>query len=93
MFTWLSNFFNKALKAFKSFVKIAFPIAKQIIIGLLKDIALSIVEELSHSNLSNDEKRKEAFIRIKSKAELKGIEVTSSLINMAIEMAVQYLKK
>lgn len=89
---WLSGMWNNLVKAFKEFIAIALPIAKQIIIGALKDIALEVIEELSDMNLSNEAKRKEAFVRIKDYAIKEGIEAKDSVINLVIEMAVQAIK-
>ena len=89
---WLKSLWSAAIKAFKVFIAAALPMAKQIIIGQLKDIASQAVIELQNSDLTNAEKREEAFNRIKSYAVDKGIEVKDSLINTIIELALQQLK-
>jgi hypothetical protein len=56
------------------------------------DIAMEIVTDLAKSDLSSDDKRKAAFDAIKDKLEAEGKVVGNSLINLAIELAVQRLK-
>ena len=90
---WIKAFFKGFINAFKAFIKAALPLAKQIIIAQLKDIASQAVEELQNTDLTNEEKRKEAFNRIKSYAIATGIEAKSSLINTIIELALQQLKE
>lgn len=55
-------------------------------------LALEIVTELASTDLSNSEKREAAFDEIKDRLGDKAEEVGSSLINLAIEIAVQKLK-
>lgn len=56
------------------------------------EMAMEIVTELSVSDLASEEKRKAAFEQIKDKLEAEGKVVGTSLINLAIELAVQRLK-
>jgi hypothetical protein len=56
------------------------------------DMAMEIVTDLAKSDLSSDEKRSAAFSTIKEKLEAEGKVVGNSLINLAIELAVQRLK-
>ena len=89
---WFKAFFNKAIKAFKQFIDEALPLAYQVIMGQLKDVAFYAVVELSQTNLSNEAKRKEAFKKIKEYAIAHGIDARDSLINALIELAVLKLK-
>jgi len=91
-FGWIAGLFSKFIKAFKSFIDIAFPVVSQIIIGKLKDVALQIVTELAATDLSNEDKRNEAFKRIGEYATAQGLSVKDSLINVIIELAVQAFK-
>lgn len=89
----IKNFFNSALGLFKKFLDQALPPARQIIVGQLHNFALQAIAEVSVLTLTNDEKRNEAFGRIKSYALTNGIMARDSLINLVIEMAVLSLKK
>jgi hypothetical protein len=92
LFSWIKGVFNKFIKAFKEIISEAFPRAKQIVIGQLKDISLSVVKDLATTDLSNDDKRKLAFERIKTSSKKAGIETKDSLINLLIELTVQRIK-
>jgi len=61
----------------------------------LLDIAISVVEEIQKEPevLTNEKKRKLAFKRIKEKLKESEKEAKDSLINLAIELAVNYLKE
>ena len=60
----------------------------------LLDIAIAVVEEIEKDKevLTNEKKRKLAFKRIKEKLKESEKEAKDSLINLAIELAVNYLK-
>ena len=92
LITWIKSFFNEAVAKFKDLFEAAFPIAKQIIIGALMDVALNAVTRLDATTLSNEDKRKEAFNQIKTYATQKGIETKDHLISLALEMAVSALR-
>lgn len=93
IFSSIGNFFKSLFSTliakFKSFIEEALPIAKQIIIAQLQDIALKAVSELSLENLTDEEKRKAAFNTIKEYAIAHTIEAKDSLINTIIELAYQ----
>jgi len=55
-------------------------------------IAIDVVQEVALKDMTSDEKRSEAFEMIKTKLEEQGKEAGTSLINLAIELAVQRLK-
>lgn len=58
----------------------------------LAEVALYAVKTLAESDLSDEEKRDQAVELIKAKLKEKGKEAKDSLINLAIEIAVQKLK-
>lgn len=89
---FFKSMFSGLIRACKAFLDLAIPIATQIIIGQLKDVALRTVNELSNSDLTNEERREEAFYRIKDYAVNTGINAKDSLINTIIELALQTLK-
>ena len=60
---------------------------------VLLPIALGIVKELAeNNNISNSEKREQAFDKLADAAKNEGMNAASSLLNLAIEMAVTNLK-
>lgn len=84
----------------KIMASVVWDFLKPIILEFLKDsgkelanAALEVVTSLSASDITNEEKRAEAFKRITEKLKAKGIEIRDSLINTAIEIAVQKLKQ
>jgi hypothetical protein len=58
---------------------------------LLENV-LYTVKALQETELSNTEKRNEAFYQIKERLKMEGKELTDSMINLLIEFAVQKLK-
>lgn len=60
----------------------------------LLDIALSVVQEIQNDPevLTNEQKRTLAFERIKEKLKEGEKDAKDSLINLAIELAVSYVK-
>jgi hypothetical protein len=89
---WIKGVFNKLVKAFKAFIEAAIPTVTQAIVAELKDYAIDIVTRLATMNLSNEQKRKEAFNAIKQESIARGKTLSSSLINLIIELALQYVK-
>jgi hypothetical protein len=70
-------------------------VTKQVGLSLtvLLPIALGIVKELAENdNISNSEKREQAFDKLADAAKNEGMNAASSLLNLAIEMAVTNLK-
>jgi len=80
------------LRIFKSFIDVALPIVAQVLIAELKDFAINTVGTLQSTNLSNEEKRRQAFEEIKAEAINRGKNLSDSLINVLIELALQYIK-
>lgn len=89
---WFKSFFDKAVAVFKAFLKEVFTEATTKLLAEIQSIALDIVSELASTDLSNEEKRKQAFNKIKQYALEKGIETKDSLINLAIELALTKIK-
>lgn len=86
---WIGSFFKSSLQ---KFIESAFPAGKQIVIDLLKDVALQTVIELQSTDMSNADKRKAAFDRIKVYALGRGIEAKDHVIDLAISTAVSVMK-
>lgn len=72
------------------------PFAKamlEVVVGALAETVIFAVQQVAKvENLTDEEKRKQAFELIKHFAKQKGINVRDSAINLAIELAVQLLK-
>jgi len=92
MFNWLKRLWSRMLRIFKSFIDVALPIVAQVLIAELKDFAINTVGTLQSTNLSNEEKRRQAFEEIKAEAINRGKNLSDSLINVLIELALQYIK-
>jgi hypothetical protein len=92
----MKTLISKILGVSKSFIDFIWPlITKQVgaSLAILLPLALSIVKELANNNnITNSEKREEAFNKLSDAAKSEGINAASSLINLAIEMAVSNLK-
>lgn len=86
---WIVRFFASPIGLF---IKEVFKAEVAKAVELLKDVAVMAVSELATSSLSNEEKRKAAFDRIKQYAIAEGIQAKDSMINLALEMAVNRLK-
>jgi hypothetical protein len=65
----------------------------KMLLGKLKDFVLVVITDLTLSDLTNDEKRKAAFEKIKEEARLAGKDLRESVINLAIELSVQLIRK
>lgn len=92
----MKTLISKILGVSKSFIDFIWPIiTKQVGASLssLLPIALAIVKELANNNnISNSQKRDEAFKKLSEAAKNEGMNAASSLLNLAIEMAVTNLK-
>ena len=87
---------SKILGVSKSFINFIWPlITKQAgaSLAVLLPIAYQIVKELAkNNNLKNSQKREEAFKQLVTEVKKEGIDAGDSLLNLAIEMAVNVLK-
>ena len=91
-FEWIKSFFNKTARVFVDLIKEAFPLAKQVIMGQLSAFGAQVIAELAAGNLSGEEKRAEAFNRMKTKAGEIRVVITNSMINALIEILYQKYK-
>lgn len=92
----MKTLISKILGVSKSFIDFVWPIlTKQVgsSLAVLLPIALGIVKELANnSNISNSQKKEEAFNKLTEAAKNEGLNAATSLLNLAIEMAVTNLK-
>jgi len=92
IFTKIKDFFNPIMRWLSSFLKELFSALMKEAFAKLLEIAIEVVNDLANADLSNVEKRQEAYAQIKVKAMAKGLEAKDSLINLAIELCVLRLK-
>jgi hypothetical protein len=86
---WLKSVFGGRLWAILTKI---FDKAKTEAFLALEGLARDVIIELSTLSITNDEKRRAAFEKIKYKALAKGISVKDSFINFIIETVYQELK-
>jgi hypothetical protein len=89
----IKSLWNKFLAAFDGFIKEAFDAESKLLIGQFKDVAIAIIAKLMVADLSSDEKRAQAFKELKEAALAAGKDLSSSMINLLIELAVARWKK
>jgi len=86
---------NKIRMFFSTVWKVIQPTVLKLVDELTPEVLAmieGIVLELATSDLSGEDKRSEAIERIKARLKRDGVSLRSSLINTAIELAVQRLK-
>jgi hypothetical protein len=88
MISWIGRLFSSIWSKVKPAVKSLATEAGE----LALDLAVKYVKELSYADLSSSDKRDAAFTMIKAELEEDGKEIGDSLINYAIETAVQTIK-
>jgi hypothetical protein len=82
--------------ASKSVLEFIIPILKDSTANILKallPIAVEVVSSLRDSSASGDEKRKMAGEKIKQAAIKEGVDASSRVINLAIELALANISK
>jgi hypothetical protein len=91
---WIKKTFNNLIRIFGQFIFIedVFDAGTKVLIAELKDYAIDIVSRLMKMDMTNEQKRNEAFKAIKQEGILRGKTLSSSLINLIIELALQYVK-
>ncbi len=99
--TWWTNLVNwiksigknPIVKKFWSFLQSLFSQELALIMQKLTEFAIEACGELEATDLTSAEKRAQAFAKIQALAVKAGLAVTSSMINLAIEIAVQAFKR
>ena len=86
------KFSRQARKFWKFLQDNVFPIITAVILEELKDAAMAIVSSLNGLDITNEEKRQQAFNEIKNHAKATGRDIKDSLVYMLIEIAVTALK-
>lgn len=92
----MKTLISKLLGVSKTFLDILWPILTKKVgasLSVLLPIALMIVKELAkNGNLTNAEKRQDAFVKLTDAVKKEGLSVSTSVLNLAIEMAVTSFK-
>jgi hypothetical protein len=89
---WLRNMFNAASRALWSFLKKVLSGAVEIALAQILDIAKVTVAKFENGEMSNEDKRRLAFNEIKAYALSKKLNIKDSIINLAIELSVAFIK-
>ena len=86
--------FSKETLPMKNIVEALIRLILRAVFPELLEIALSVVQEIQNDpqTITNEEKRNAAFERIKGKLKESEKDAKDSVINLAIEMAVRYVK-
>lgn len=80
------------IQKFESFCEQVFIAEKPIVLGALRDIALSAVQTAEATGLDSSSKRQQAFTEITAKAQTIGVVAGASMISLALEMALQVIR-
>ncbi len=92
IFADIKRWFNSMIRSLWGLLKQIFSGTVEIVVAQLMDIAKKTIADLDVETLTNEEKRKEAFKLIAEYAKAHGIIAKDSIINLAIELAVAWLK-
>ena len=92
---WLENvkrFFMLALRKLWSVLKKVISGALERFLADMFDFAMEIIRDLANTEMSNEDKRKEAFNRIKNKAIGRGIDYKDNWVSILLEICVAKFK-
>lgn len=92
-FNWLKNIFDKAFRLVTTILKEVFDIGFKILMAKLQDIATESITKLASTDLTNSQKREEAFKSIKTYAIEKMLSFNDRDINLIIEVIYNSLRK
>lgn len=92
MFKFISDLFLKVFRAVKSILKAVLTASFQLLLEKLKDIATESITKLATTDLSNDEKRGQAFKDIQAYAIRKALSVNDRDIFLVIEIIYTQLR-
>ena len=87
---WLKDLINSLWSVIKEIISSS----AEVLLAQIKDLAIETCSKIQNdpSLLTNEDKRNAAFKEIKRTAEIRGLKVRDSLINLAIEIAVNFIK-
>lgn len=92
MFNWFKAWFSKALRIARALIKAVFNAGFEILLAKLQDIATESIKKLATTDLTNTEKRNQAFKEIKEAAIERAISINDREINLIIETVYNALK-
>jgi len=93
MFKWIRDLFLRVIRTLKPIFLAVFTTAYQIFLDRIKTIATESIVRMSTSDLSNTDKREQAFKDIKEYAIKEALSFDNSDIYLAIEIFHKKLKK
>ena len=88
----IKRFFMSAFRNLWSVLRTVISGALERFLADMFDFAMEVIRDLANTEMSNDEKRKEAFNRIKNKAIGKGIDYKDNWVSILLEICVAKLK-
>lgn len=88
----IKRFFKSALRSLWRVINSVISGALEKFLADFLDIAKDIVKTLMNADLTNEEKRKDAFSRIRNKVIAQGKDYKDSWISILIELALQAVK-
>ena len=91
-FDWLKNLFSKALRIAEALLKAVFTSAFKILLAKLQDIATESITKLASTDMSNEQKRNQAFADIKAYAISKALSFNDRDINLILETVYNALR-
>jgi len=92
LWDWLKSLWSSLIKKFNEFINEVFTQSTKLLIAQFSDFANQVIAELAVTDLTDASKRLEAFKRIKDYAISQGKQLSDSLVNLLIELAVTRYK-
>jgi len=92
MFKWIKAIFFKVTKALGSFFKQVFTSGFQVFLAEVKDFAKQVVSRLETADLSNNEKREQAFKEILDYILSKKIYYKNNWVYIVIGLALEAIR-
>lgn len=89
---FIKDVYSKLVDAFTKFAQEVFTSETKLVIAEFKDFAIAVVVKLAGTDLTSESKRAEAFKEIKEEAIKRGKNLSDSMINLLVEMSVQWVK-
>ena len=90
--SWLAGLFSKALRIARALIKAVFTAGFEILLSKLQDIATESITKLATTDLSNDEKRNQAFEEVKAVAIEKALKFNNRDLYLIIQTVYNALR-
>jgi len=92
IFKWLKNLFFRVRDTIRSILIAVFHASFQLLLEKLKDVATNAITTLATTDLSNEQKRQEAFKQIQQYAMAQALSIKDREIFLIIEIIYSQLK-